>query len=281
MKIYPRWITWSALLVSAMTLFHRTVLAASLQAPSSPAPVNQTQSPSVLYGTVRSLKNQSPLPNVPVVLTNMESGQTLLGMTTSQGSFIFSNLPPGHYKIQAGGGNFSIQRKEGLLKGGTVGEMDFSVNQLSIGSSEFLGKVYEGHGDQKVPLSATLSVKNMKTKEIYTVTSSPSGTFDLKHLPSGDYIVQAIKRGYVPYSQKIAVTGTTQSDIRLRINRMAQANINASSDKKIRNTTGAISVVNRKKFSQNLTTGATYALMLNSPSIEYFSRTGSQGISGG
>ncbi|MHB8421982.1 MAG: TonB-dependent receptor [Leptospirales bacterium] len=284
MKSDLKWIAWIALASSAFSLFDRDVLAASPQTAASPGPAsaaNQTEAPSILYGTVRSLKNQSPLPNVPVVLTNVKSGLVIQGTTTTQGSFIFSNLPPGDYNILVGGGNYSVQRKEGLLKSGTVGEMDFAINQLSQGSSEILGNIYEGHGDQKIPLTSTLAVKNLKTKEIYQVASGPSGTFDLKNIPSGDYLVQAIKRGYIPYAQKITVNGTTKADIRLRINRLAQATINASSDKKIKNTTGAISIVNRKKFAQNLTTGASYALMLNSPSIEYFSRTGSQGISGG
>ena len=285
MKIsHHQWIAWVALASFVASPFTREALAASPQSPAAPAlssPAAQTEAPSVLYGTVRSIKNQSPLPNVPVVLTNVKSGLIIQEATTTQGSFIFSNLPPGNYKILVGGGNYSVQRKEGFLKSGTVGEMDFAINQLSQGSSEILGNVYEGYKNHKIPLISTLAVKNLRTQEIYSITSDPSGTFDLKNIPAGNYLVQAIKRGYVPYTQKIAVNGKIQVGIRLRVNRLAQANINALSDKKIRNTTGAISVVNRKKFAQNLTTGASYALMLNSPSIEYFSRSGSEGITGG
>ncbi len=280
---FPKWIAGVALAGMIFSPFSQTVLAASSPG-EPPVPTVKTTpvaSSSVLYGTIRSVRNGTPLAHVPIVLTNVKTSETFQGTTTSQGSYIFSGLSPGDYKIRVGGGNFSIQRKEGLLKSGIVGEIDFAVNPLATGSSELLGRTFEGHGDHKIPVPARLAVKNSKTGEIYSVTSDDQGAFDLKNIPSGDYVVQAIKRGYVPYVSQVAVNGKVQSDIRLRINRLAQANINTSSSKKIRDTTGAISVVGRKKFVQNLTTGASYALMLNSPSIEFFSRSGSQGITGG
>ncbi len=280
---FSKWIAGVALAGMVFSPFSQTVLAASSPG-EPPVPTVKTTpvaSSSVLYGTIRSVRNGTPLAHVPIVLTNVKTSETFRGTTTSKGSYIFSGLSPGDYKIRVGGGNFSIQKKEGLLKSGIVGEIDFDVNPLSTGSSELLGRTYEGHGDHKIPVPARLAIKNSKTGEIYSVTSDDQGAFDLKNIPSGDYVVQALKRGYVPYVARVAVNGKVQSDIRLRINRLAQANINTSSSKKIRDTTGAISIVGRKKFVQNLTTGATYALMLNSPSIEYFSRSGSQGISGG
>ena len=280
---FPKWIAGIALAGMLFCPFNPTVFAAT--SPGGPPVPTVKTTPvtpsSVLYGTVRSVGTGTPLAHVPIVLTNSKTGETFTGTTTSQGSYIFSGLSPGDYKIRVGGGNFSLQRKEGLLKSGIVGEIDFTVNPLSTGSSELLGRTYEGHGDHKIPVPARLAIKNNKTGEIYSVTSDSQGTFDLKNIPSGDYVVQAVKRGYVPYVAQVAVNGKVQSDIRLRINRLARANINTSSSKKIRDTTGAISIVGRQKFVQNLTTGATYALMLNSPSIEYFSRSGSQGISGG
>jgi len=252
---------------------------ASLDAGSPTA--SPAAAPSVLYGNVRSEKDKSTLSGVPVRVENVGTGLVIGKETDSQGAFIFSNLPPGDYKIRVGGGSFSVSKKEGLLKAGMVGEMDFAVNPLSQGSSEILGTIYEGHGDKRVPLSARLAVKNMKTKEVYQVTADNTGIFSLKNIPSGHYIVQATKEGYLPYSQEIAVNGKTSEEIRLRVNSMAQASIRATADRKIRKTTGAISVVDQKKFQQNLTTGAAYTLMQNTPGIEYYSRSGSEGISGG
>ncbi len=265
--------------------FERTALAATSpdsSASSAPSvPGNVGEAPSVLYGTVRSAKDKTPLPNVPVVLTDVKTGAIIESTTTSQGSYIFSGLSAGDYKILVGGGSFSVQRKEGFLKGGTVGEMDFAVNPLTRGTSEILGSVYEGQGEHKRPLSAKIAVKNVRTKEVYQVTSDNTGIFSLKNIPQGRYIVQASRKGYLPFSREIAVNGKVSEAIRLRVNSMAQANIEATSDKKIRNTTGAISIVDQKKFQQNLTTGATYTLMQNTPGIEFFSRSGNQGLTGG
>ena len=236
--------------------------------------------PSILYGNIRSVKEQKALSGVPIMIENTTTGLLIKKTSDSQGAFIFSNLPPGDYKVLVGGGNFSLQRKEGILKAGTIGQMDFAVNPLSQGTSELLGKIFEGHGNHKVPLVANLAVKNTKTKEVYQVASTPSGEFDLKNIPSGDYLLSAVKRGYLPYSQEIAVRGTTKADVRLSINTLAQANINASGSKKIRDTTGAITIVDHKTFETWQTTGIGFALS-NQPGINYYSRSGANGVTGG
>ena len=256
----------------------------SAQEQSQPAksqnPAQPDVAPAVLYGTVRSQKDQKPLANVPILLQNQDTKRTVQKTSDSQGAFIFSDLPAGDYLIQVGGGNFSLQHKEGLLKPGTVGQLDFAVNQLSTGSSELLGRTFEGHGDHKIPVPARLAIKNNKTGEIYSVNSDNQGAFDLKNIPSGDYVIQAVKRGYVPYVSQVAVNGKVQSDIRLHINHLAQANINANENKTIKDTTGAITVVDHKTFETWQTTGIGFALS-NQPGINYYSRSGANGITGG
>ncbi len=256
----------------------------SAPAPSQPqdsqSGATLAPAPSILYGNIRSVKEQKALSGVPIMIENTTTGLLIKKTSDSQGAFIFSNLPPGDYKVLVGGGNFSLQRKEGILKAGTIGQMDFAVNPLSQGTSELLGKIFEGHGDHKVPLVANLAVKNTKTNEVYQVASTPSGEFDLKNIPSGDYLLSAVKRGYLPYSQEIAVRGTTKADVRLSINTLAQANINASGSKKIRDTTGAITIVDHKTFETWQTAGIGFALS-NQPGINYYSRSGANGVTGG
>ncbi|MHB1287221.1 MAG: TonB-dependent receptor [Leptospirales bacterium] len=283
MSMNRKWMAWAILAGSALSTFVQDALAAPPQSHSPDATVSSsipTEAPSVLYGNIRSEKDRKPLTGVPIVLTNKTNGMVVKKSSDTQGAFIFSGLPAGDYMILVGGGNFSIQRKEGLLKSGTIGQMDFAVNRLSGGSSEILGRTFEGKGDHKIPLAATLAVKNLKTKEIYSIVSDPSGAFDLKNIPSGDYLVQAIKRGYLPYSLELAVNGTTKADIRLQINRMARANINATGNKKIKDTTGAITVVDHKTFETWQTTGIGFALS-NQPGINYYSRSGANGVTGG
>ncbi len=235
---------------------------------------------SVIYGTIFSSKDKKPLASVPVTLKNNGTGEIVTKKTDLQGAFIFSHLVPGNYQIVAGGGSFSLQKKEGILKGSTVGEMNFQVTPLSTGSSVLSGNIYEGHGDNKIPIAAQMAVKNTRTNEIYTVGSDNSGHFSLNNIPSGDYLVQVVKRGYLPYSQKIAVAGTTNAAIQLRINRMAKADINATGNKKIKDTTGAITVVGRKTFETFQTAGIGFALS-NQPGINYYSRSGANGVTGG
>ena len=279
----PR-VAWTMMASATLSLATQNSWAADA-APQTPGPSSQPasqsmQAPAVLYGTVRSKKDQKPLANVPILLQNQETKATIQKTSDAQGAFIFSELPAGDYLIEVGGGNFSLQHKEGLLKPGTVGQLDFAVNALSTGSSELLGRTYEGHGDHKIPVPAKLAVKNTKTGEIYSLNSDSQGTFDLKNIPSGDYLVQAIKRGYVPYSAQLAVNGKVQSDIRLHINRTAQADINANENKKIKDTTGAITVVDHKTFETWQTTGIGFALS-NQPGINYYSRSGANGVTGG
>ena len=250
------------------------------KSPSSPADVQKRLKNSVIYGVVLSMKDGQPLSGVPIRMQNSETGKTYRKTSDDQGAFIFRELPPGTYRIVAGGGAFSVQTKEGLLQAGTVGEMDFRLQPLSRGTAELSGRIFEGKGSRKTPVAARLDAKNTKTGEIYTVSSDEKGYFDLKALPSGRYLVQVVKKGYSPLVEAVQVDQVTRRDFRLTLNQLAQADIQAEGNRKIRDTTGAISVIGQKKFQQNLTTGAAYTLMQNSPSIEYFSRSGSQGISG-
>ncbi len=257
--------------------------AAGATSPSHPGQGAQAQAvvqTAILYGAVVSDKDQRPLKGVPVVLKNVQTGEVLAKESDPQGAYIFNHLQEGTYQILVGGGGFSVQKKEGLLKAGMVGEMNFRVAVLSTGNSSLLGSVYEGHGDRKIPLAARMQVKNLKTKEIYTVGSTPDGRFSLSKIPSGRYLVQVIKKGYLPVSQEIAVNGKTSHDFQMSINKLAQADINADTDKTIRDSTGAISIISKKKFEDNQSAGIGWVLN-TSPSINYYSRSGMNGLTGG
>ncbi len=288
MKILPikesrgRVFPWTlAVLVFVLEPFLPTVVLAD-PVTASPSGVSSKSVPtSTLYGIIRSSKDGKPLSDVPVTITDRKTGVSIQEKTSTQGGYIFTSLPPGDYVINAGGEKFSQERKEGLLKEGTVGEIDFRVTPLSAGLSDIVGMVYQQQGHTRQAVSVGIRIKNTKTGEIYTVHSNSKGQYALDEIPAGRYFMQVTKRGFKPVTVTLDVTGKTRQDIALEINRMAQAEISAEGDKKIRDTTGAISIVDQKKFQQNLTTGAVYTLMQNTPGIEYFSRSGSQGISGG
>ena len=236
---------------------------------------------STLYGIVRSQKDQKLLGGVSIILHNKKNDTSILEKTNSQGGYLFTDLPPGDYEILVGGGNFSQSRKEGFLKAGMTGEIDFAIQMLSRGSSTLLGTITQKKGDSETPVSATIKAKNLSTHEIYTLSSDENGNYALAQIPGGTYLVQVTKNGFVPVSETVDVSGKTRENISLQFNRMARAEIRAEGNKRIQDNTGAISIVDQKKFQQNLTTGAGYTLMQNTPGIEYYSRSGAQGISGG
>ncbi len=250
--------------------------------PTQPAATSpgQTQS-STLYGVVRGTKNGQYLGDVPVVLHNKTTNLSLDEKTNSQGGYLFTNLPPGDYEILVGGGTYSRTRKEGFLKAGMTGEIDFSVRTLSKGSSILSGTVFQQQGETSSPISADIKAKNLENHEIYSFTSNQQGKYALSGIPSGTYLLEVTRDGFSPVSRTIDVSGNTRENITLHLNRLASANIRAEGSKKIKDNNGAISIIDQKKFQQNLSTGAAYTLMQNSPSIEFYSRSGSQGVSGG
>jgi iron complex outermembrane receptor protein len=102
---------------------------------------------STLYGIVRSQKDQKLLGGVSIILHNKKNDTSILEKTNSQGGYLFTDLPPGDYEILVGGGNFSQSRKEGFLKAGMTGEIDFAIQMLSRGSSTLLGTITQKKGD--------------------------------------------------------------------------------------------------------------------------------------
>nr|EDZ38894.1 MAG: Hypothetical protein CGL2_11276061 [Leptospirillum sp. Group II '5-way CG'] len=235
---------------------------------------------SVVYGTVSSSRKNTPLPNVPVVLQHLETGTVLSLRTTLQGAYIFTNLIPGHYRISVGGGRYSLQTKAGMLGPGTVGRIDFVVTVLSRGSANVTGHVFTGKRGHQTPLSTKILFKNLRKNEIYTVRSDPEGKYSLNQVPDGTYVVQILERGYAPFLKEIQVHGHTTQNFHLINRRIASAEINAVGNSTVRDSTGAITVVGRKNFADNPSTGLGYVLE-QTPSVQYYSRSGANGLTGG
>jgi len=245
----------------------------------SPDTPGKTVPVATVYGIIRSVKDGKPLSDVSVTIMNKKSGLRVSEKSNILGGYLFTPLPEGVYLILVGGGKFSQASKEGFLKGGTVGSVDFSVTPLSSGMSDVFGSVYRAQGKARQPVSVGILIKNKKTGEVYKLHSDSKGFYDLEGIPSGRYLLQVVSRDFMPVTLTFEVTGKTRRDIVLHLNTLARAEIRAEGDREIQDTTGAISVVDKKKFQQNLTAGANYTLMQNTPGIEYFSRSGSQGLS--
>lgn len=268
-------------LTGTKSAFGQAVAQDSGKAAANPSgAIHDNAGNSVIYGTVYSVKDKKPLPHVPVVLQHMETGTVISMRTTMQGAFIFANLIPGNYRIMVGGGMYSLQTKAGMLGPGTVGKMDFEVEALSRGKSGISGVVFEKSAGKTHPLVAKIVFKNTRTNEIYTIESDKNGAYALSHIPGGGYLVQILKRGFDPFVRSITIHGNSVENFRLMNNRIARASITAVGTSAIRDSTGAMTVVGRKKFEENPSAGLGYVLA-ETPSVEYYSRSGANGLTGG
>lgn len=173
-----------------------------------------------------------------------------------------------------------MQTKAGMLGPGTVGRIDFVVTVLSRGSANVTGHVFTGKRGHQTPLSTKILFKNLRKNEIYTVRSDPEGKYSLNQVPDGTYVVQILERGYAPFLKEIQVHGHTTQNFHLINRRIASAEINAVGNSTVRDSTGAITVVGRKNFADNPSTGLGYVLE-QTPSVQYYSRSGANGLTGG
>lgn len=109
----PNWIVWAAFAGAVIQPVDQIALAAPPPGTASavPDPNVQASAPSVLYGTIRSVKDQKFLSGVPIVLENRATDTVIKTTTNAQGSYIFSNLPPGDYKVRVGGGSSPSSRR--------------------------------------------------------------------------------------------------------------------------------------------------------------------------
>ena len=99
MFVHSRRVAWTLMASATLSLVTQTGWAADTT-PGTPGTSSQPdsqlqQAPAVLYGTIRSQKDQKPLANVPILLQNQDTKNTVQKTSDSQGAFIFSGLPAG------------------------------------------------------------------------------------------------------------------------------------------------------------------------------------------
>lgn len=97
----PKWITGAAIAGAVLQPIDQIALAAPPTEGASPVPDSngQTSAPSILYGNIRSVKDQKALSGVPIVLENRSTGAAIETTSNAQGSYIFSNLPPCQWEV--------------------------------------------------------------------------------------------------------------------------------------------------------------------------------------
>ena len=76
------------------------------------------------------------MPDVSVQLRNVENGQEAKGATTSDGSFLITNLAPGRYRVALSKTGFRTSVREAvLISTATLSNADFSLEIGSVSES--------------------------------------------------------------------------------------------------------------------------------------------------
>ena len=78
----------------------------------------------------------APMPDVSVQMRNIENGQEVTGATTSDGSFLVTNLAPGRYRVALSKTGFRTAVRESvLISTATLSNADFILELGSVSES--------------------------------------------------------------------------------------------------------------------------------------------------
>src|SRR5438128_1680370 len=76
------------------------------------------------------------IPDVSVQLHNVENGQEVKGATTSDGSFLVTNLAPGRYRVTMSKTGFrTVVRESVVISTATLSNADFILDVGSVSDS--------------------------------------------------------------------------------------------------------------------------------------------------
>jgi len=73
--------------------------------------VIRAQTWGTLTGRILTRLDHRPLPNIPIELENMDSGEQERAITDEQGRFVFHRLVPGHYRLSVAAAGFQPERR--------------------------------------------------------------------------------------------------------------------------------------------------------------------------
>ncbi|OPX17945.1 hypothetical protein BXT86_03765 [candidate division WOR-3 bacterium 4484_100] len=102
-----------------------------------------------------------------------------------QGSYIFSDIKPGHYRLYATAPGYIGQYKEVDVITSKITFCDFTLKKQAPETGGIIGKVVDMKTNE--PLIVTLSIPRLGI----SIRSDSTGIFEFKKLPPGDYKVKA------------------------------------------------------------------------------------------
>ncbi len=127
----------------------------------------------------------TPLANVTVYLRTA-SGQSLSTVTGTDGSFSFSDLPPGTYSLQA----YDPTSNTGATVSATVtAGATVTQNIMLAAGAGVTGTITAPGGINVAGLAVTLTINSAVGLQTYTATSASGGTFSFSNVALGSFTV--------------------------------------------------------------------------------------------
>jgi len=153
--------------------------------------------------------NHTSLANVTVYLRTA-SGQSLSGVSGTDGSFAFNDLPPGAYTLQAydPGTNTGATISATVTAGATV------TQNIVLSAGANITGVITGPGGVSVSgLTTTLTVTSAGVQKTYTTKSDSSGSFSFSNVSLGGFFITVQgPQGYSGFAAgTLGVAGQTAS----------------------------------------------------------------------
>ena len=158
---------------------------------------------SSISGTVLDSSN-NPIPSATIMYSGTGSSTGSGSVTTSAGSYTFSGVPPGTYKVSASAPGYStpVAQNVTVPANGTG-----TANFVMVAFGTIQGTVTDSNGGAGL-VGATVTYTGPDGMGT-TNTSDTSGDYMLMDVPAGSYSVSASFAGYAPETLTLTVTGNT------------------------------------------------------------------------
>jgi len=154
-------------------------------------------------GTVTDAGSGEPMGGVRVVVTSTDDGVARGAATTnSDGEYEIIGLAPGQYRVEANTDGYQSASKQVAVAAGERPRVDFQLQPGGLHGADtgaITGQVTDATQDAEGGIdSAQVTATDGQGVAQDTATTDADGTYQLTHLPPGDYTVRADAAGYQP-----------------------------------------------------------------------------------
>ncbi|GJQ64671.1 MAG: hypothetical protein SCALA702_37240 [Melioribacteraceae bacterium] len=143
-----------------------------------------------------------------VSVVSQDQSTVRSGVTNTQGSVVFSNLPANKtYIITPSKDGYSADPVSSTEALG-VGEDATASFVMSRNNSELKGLVYRLASGDKIPIPDATVIVKYNSGQTFSGVSGDDGTYSIPNLPAGDTRVSATKSGYVSNTYSVTLSNS-------------------------------------------------------------------------